>query len=72
MKNTSDFKYLFKIFSFAQFNFGKEMVKKIFGDDWEHYWDKWTSCDHNLIDFINRLDDSNKDKFFLYLNKLSE
>lgn len=41
-----------------------EAFQKIFGTDYEHYERKWIFSDKNLLNFINMLDDINKEKIF--------
>ena len=50
------------ILNIMQVNFSMETCKSIFGHDYMHYWNKWTSTDGNIIEFINRLDTVNKEK----------
>ena len=50
------------ILNIMQVNFSMERCKSIFGYDYMHYWNKWTSTDGNIIEFINRLDTVNKEK----------
>ena len=50
------------VLNIMQVNFSMERCKSVFGDDYTHYWNKWTSTDGNIIEFINRLDTVNKEK----------
>jgi hypothetical protein len=62
------FQVYFKKFLYFQTNFDLEMSKKIFGNRIGHHlFDKWLFYERNIIDFINYLDDENKQKIFDYL-----
>ena len=54
------------ILNIMQVNFSMERCKSIFGHDYMHYWNKWTSTDGNIIEFINRLDET------IIFNRLSK
>lgn len=58
----------FKKFLYFQNNFDLELSKQIFGNRIaQHLFNKWLFYDRNVIDFINYLDDENKQKIFNYL-----
>lgn len=56
-------------FKWIQNNMDLELSKKIFGIElYEHFYNKWTKCDTNIIYFISMLDLQNKEKLFNFIN----
>lgn len=52
-----------------QCNFSYIVCKEIFGEDVEHYWRKYETSDRNMIYFISRLDEGNREKVFEWLDR---
>ena len=49
-----------------QCNFKKYMCDQIFGNDSNHLYPKWVSSDGNILHFLTRLDDENREKLLRY------
>jgi hypothetical protein len=59
----------FETFLKLQNSFNLNICKEIFGENYLHFWDKWKSSQNNIIYFLNRLDDFNKQKLFDYMSE---
>lgn len=64
--NTKD---AYNLFNMMQYNFDYTSCTIVFREDAKHYWDKWIASNFNIINFINRLDDSNKKLLFQWGEK---
>jgi hypothetical protein len=54
----------YQLFLYIQTNFSKDICDQIFGNLSDHMFEKWESCDGNIINFLNRLDNENCDSLF--------
>ena len=43
-----------------QYNFNKSICDKIYKVNSNHLYEKWLTCNGNLLNFINRLDSNNR------------
>lgn len=57
---TDDLCHTYNIFLNMQCNFSYFICTKLFPNDSEHFWEKWKNSEENIINFINRLDETNK------------
>lgn len=54
------------VFIYLQSKFNKTICEEIFEEDSDHLFQKWTSCDYNIINFLSRLDEVNKQKLLMW------
>jgi hypothetical protein len=52
-----------------QYNFNKRLCDKIFGINSDHIYPKWLSSDGNILCFLTRLDDNNRDNLLEYVSQ---
>ena len=55
---------IFQYFLKLQNNFNKTMSDQIFGSLSDHLYAKWMKCDNNILNFLSRLDQVNRQKLF--------
>jgi len=52
----------FDLFISLQNNLCADVLREIFGHDWQHYERKWKVSNENFLYFMTMLDDDNKKK----------
>ena len=52
-----------------QYKFNKSVCDEIYTLNSSHIYEKWMSCNGNLLDFINRLDNNNRLLLVKYITK---
>lgn len=58
----------YKIMLCIQANFSYDVCKELYPEryDCDHYFNKWESANHNVVHFMNSLDDFNKQLIFCW------
>lgn len=63
----SHIKEIYSSLAKLQFNFTYDICASIFTVDTDHYWNKWSTSNENIILFINRLDVLNQEKILSWV-----
>lgn len=54
-----------------QCNFNKYMCDRVFGNDSDHLYPKWVASQGNILHFMTRLDDMNREKLLKFASKMN-
>lgn len=59
---SNDLLTTYDMFLYIQNSFNKYICNQIYGDELsDHLFEKWLQCDYNILKFISRLDNRNKE-----------
>jgi len=64
--NSGHVKQYYNFFNTIQNTLSEDIISSIWGNDSEHFFDKWLSSENNIILFISKLDDNNQNKLLEY------